>query len=61
MELSTGYQLADVTAQPVARAGKGCVWNQQVEAMVKDAGLQVLDISKQSLWGLVNVIVATKP
>jgi len=35
----------DATAQTLARdfGGKGCVWNQDVEALARDAGLRVVE------------------
>ena len=49
----------DVTAGPVAAMGKGCVWNQDVLGMVKDAGLEVDKVTPH-LGGLVLSITAVK-
>ena len=49
----------DVTAGAVAATGKGCYWNQDVGALVSQAGLRVA--SKQdSLGGLITSLVAIK-
>ncbi|EFJ43429.1 hypothetical protein VOLCADRAFT_96479 [Volvox carteri f. nagariensis] len=55
--LLAAYQ--DVTAGPVAALGKGCVWNQEVEAMAVRAGLQVV-VSERAAAGTVELLVAVK-
>ncbi|EFJ43419.1 hypothetical protein VOLCADRAFT_106854 [Volvox carteri f. nagariensis] len=55
--LLAAYQ--DVTAGPVAALGKGCVWNQEVEAMAVRAGLQVV-VLERAAAGTVELLVAVK-
>ncbi|GLI68241.1 hypothetical protein VaNZ11_012593 [Volvox africanus] len=55
--LLAAYQ--DVTAVPVAALGKGCVWNQDVEAMASVAGLKVVG-GERAAAGTVQLIVAVK-
>jgi hypothetical protein len=49
----------DVTAPVVARTGKGCVWNQDVAGIVRDAGLQVVRM-RPALGGLLVLVEATR-
>jgi methyltransferase OMS1 len=49
----------DVTAEPVAAMGKGCVWNQDVPALVWAAGLRVERVDSY-LGGLVLAIEAVR-
>ena len=48
----------DVTAAPVAASGKGCVWNQDVRQLLRDAGLKPVQF-RPMLGGLIRYIVAT--
>jgi len=57
LPLLGAYQ--DATAGPVAATGKGCVWNQDVRALVAAAGLEVRRCDPV-LLGTVSTIVATK-
>ena len=54
-KLLAAYQ--DVTAAPVARLGKGCVWNQRLLPLLQEAGLDVLE-RRTALGGLLSVIEA---
>ncbi|PNW72776.1 hypothetical protein CHLRE_15g641875v5 [Chlamydomonas reinhardtii] len=56
--LLAAYQ--DATAGPVAALGKGCVWNQDVEAMAARAGL-VVTRAERFAAGTVELLVAEKP
>ncbi|GIL53723.1 hypothetical protein Vafri_9171, partial [Volvox africanus] len=55
--LLAAYQ--DVTAGPVAALGKGCVWNQDVEAMATVAGLRAVG-GERAAAGTVQLIIAVK-
>ncbi|GIL79461.1 hypothetical protein Vretimale_18338 [Volvox reticuliferus] len=55
--LLAAYQ--DATAGPVAALGKGCVWNQDVEAMATMAGLRAVG-GERAAAGTVQLIVAAK-
>ena len=50
--------LQDVTAEPVAKLGKGCVYNQRVPDILTEAGL--VPISSQTFLGGVIVMVEAK-
>ncbi len=53
------HLVQDVTAGAVAVTGKGCYWNQDVGALVIQAGLRLA--SKQdSLGGLITSLIAIK-
>mmetsp|Transcript_30167 Transcript_30167/g.57934 ORF Transcript_30167/g.57934 Transcript_30167/m.57934 type:complete len:278 (-) Transcript_30167:321-1154(-) len=49
----------DLTAQPVAKMSKGCVYNQDVRSLVQQAGLEVVTI-KPALGGLIQAVEARK-
>ena len=54
-KLLAAYQ--DATAAPVARLGKGCVWNQRLLPLLQEAGLDVVG-RRTALGGLLSVIEA---
>ena len=54
LPLLGAYQ--DMTASPVAALGKGCVWNQSVEGMVEQAGLQTVQLRK-ALGGTISAFI----
>lgn len=47
----------DVTAASVTAMGKGCVWNQDLDALLASAGLRIVSRERR-LAGLLSVIVA---
>jgi hypothetical protein len=47
----------DFTSSAVASVGKGCVWNQQLSVMLKDAGLFLMS-EERHLAGTVSLITA---
>eukprot|EP00884_Botryococcus_braunii_P005470 jgi/Botrbrau1/14924/Bobra.0018s0028.1 len=47
----------DITAPLVAKTGKGCVWNQDVIAIVRDAGFQITK-AQPALGGLLVLVEA---
>ena len=47
----------DVTSAPVKAMSKGCVWNQDVESMIQQAGMRVVK-SQRALLGLLVVVEA---
>lgn len=49
----------DLTAAPVAAMSKGCVYNQDVQALTQAAGLRVLR-STAALGGLIQAVEAVK-
>ena len=49
----------DVTAGPVAAAGKGCYWNQDVPALVKAAQLRTVQ-QRYALGGLLVLVHAER-
>ena len=48
-----------MTAGPVAAAGKGCYWNQDVPALVQAAGLRIVD-QQSALGGLLVLMHAER-
>lgn len=51
--------MQDLTAETVAATGKGCYWNQDVEGLLREAGLRIIS-KEDSLGGLVTLIEAQK-
>jgi hypothetical protein len=49
----------DMTASAVAASSKGCLWNQDVLAMLQPAGLRLVQATP-ALGGLVRCIEATR-
>lgn len=49
--------MQDVTAQAVASTSKGCVWNQDIPRLIREAGLSIDDLERH-LGGLITVAVA---
>lgn len=52
--------LQDLTAATVAASSKGCVWNQDVAALLAAAGLQLVS-EQRHLGGTLSTLVAVKP
>lgn len=57
--LTLALILQDITAEPVAAAGKGCYWNQDVPALVAAAGLRIVR-QDRALGGLLVAIEAER-
>ena len=53
--LLASYQ--DLTAAPLATLGKGCVWNQRLGPLLREAGLEVIE-RRSALGGLLSVVEA---
>lgn len=49
----------DLTAVPVAKMGKGCIWNQDVQKLVQEAGLRI-EHMEGHLGGLLVSITAVR-
>jgi len=49
----------DVTADSVTAMGKGCAWNQDLDALLADAGLRI-ESRQRRLAGLLSIIVARR-
>lgn len=49
----------DLTSKPVKSMSKGCVWNQDVEGLLRESGLKVVSVQR-ALLGLL-VVVEAKP
>ncbi|CAM9462869.1 unnamed protein product [Discosporangium mesarthrocarpum] len=49
----------DLTASAVASAGKGCFWNQDVDSLARDGGLQVIQSSAALSGGLFRALECT--
>ena len=47
----------DLTSAPVKRMSKGCVWNQDVESLVRQSGMRVVK-TQRALLGLLVVVEA---
>ena len=54
-----GIDAQDLVAGPVAAAGKGCYWNQDVGALLAQARLRVVK-QKDALGGLITMIEAER-
>ncbi len=50
----------DLTAEAVASTSKGCVWNQDIPRLLKDAGLSV-DNLERHLGGLITLAETHRP
>jgi hypothetical protein len=48
--------LQDATASAVAATAKGCVWNQDVPALVKAAGLRLVSVTRHTGGTLVSLV-----
>ena len=49
--------MQDLTAEAVASTSKGCVWNQNVPGLLKEAGLSI-DNLERHLGGLITLAEA---
>ena len=49
--------MQDLTAEAVAATGKGCYWNQDVAALLAQAGLQITS-RHDALGGLITLLEA---
>ena len=48
----------DLTSKPVKTMSKGCVWNQDVEALIAQSGMRVVK-TQRALLGLLVVVEAS--
>lgn len=48
----------DATSKPVEALSKGCVWNQDVEGLIRESGLKVVSVER-ALLGLLVIVEAT--
>jgi methyltransferase OMS1, mitochondrial len=55
IDVLAAYQ--DFTSSTVAAVGKGCIWNQQLPVMLKDAGLFMMS-EERHLAGTVSLVTA---
>lgn len=59
MVTAGGIDAQDLVAEPVAVAGKGCYWNQDVGALLAGARLRVVK-QQDALGGLITMVEAER-